>query len=139
MEYQGKDQNPYKGLLIQVSVLLIIPCLVYILFYTLFLRWTAHTKEEVIAMSLAFGFGIGTLFFLSCAIAGLFKGTFTVVINRVKEFFSNLKISFKFALRYYKENILEYGILFWVYLLVFGINLTLTLIGVNNCIELFMK
>ena len=139
MEYQGKNQDPYKGVIIQVSILLIIPLLVFCLLYLLFTKWTDYSRYEVISVSMAFGYGIGTLFFLSCVLSGLFKGTFIVVVDRIKEFFGNLKISFKFACRYYKENILQYGVLFWIYLLVFIINLTITLIGVFNCINLYSK
>ena len=139
MEFQGKEQNQYKGILVQIIILILIPLLVFGLLYLLFTKWTDYSKNEVLAMSMAFGFGIGTLFFLSCAIAGLFKGTFIVIINRIREFFGNLKISFKFALRYYKENIIEYGVLFWIYLVIFIVNVLLAYIGINNCINYFIK
>ena len=59
--------------------------------------------------------------------AGLFKGTFSVVWERTKEFFSNLSISLKFAVKYYFENIKEYGIVFWIYFDILSITLAVTI------------
>jgi hypothetical protein len=139
MEFQGKEQNTYKGIVLNCCLLIGFSLVIFLLMYLAFSKWTDHNKDEVIAMSMAFGFGIGTLFFMGCAIAGLFKGTFNVVVNRIKEFFSNLSVSFRFALRYYKENILEYGVLFWIYFSIFVFNVVMTYIGISNSIKLLIK
>ena len=76
------------------------------------------------------GVGCGFLFQMGCVIAGLFKGTFKVVVARVKEFFSNLSVNFKFAIKYYWENIKSEGIVFWIYFLIIGSTFAVTLIGI---------
>lgn len=137
MEYQGKEQSPYRGIVISSCLLIGFSLVFYGLFLLVFNKWTDHSSQEVNAMSMTFGFGIGTLFFLGCAIAGLFKGTFKVVINRVAEFFGNLSISIKIAFRYYFINIKEYGVVFWIYFLIFVFDVTMTVIGIINSIKYF--
>lgn len=139
MEYQGKDQSPYHGIVLSSCLLIGFSLVFYGLFLLVFTKWTDHPFNESNAMSMAFGFGTGTLFFLSCAISGLFKGTFKVVINRIGEFFGNLSVSVKIAFRYYIVNIKEYGVVFWIYFLIFVFDVTMTLIGVFNCIKYFIN
>ena len=90
---------------------------------------------QTLYSSLAFGFGVGFLFQFSCVIAGLFKGTLKVVLKRLKEFFSNLSISVKFAYKYYFENIKEEGIVFWIFFTIIGSTLAVTLFGVFKYIS----
>ena len=60
------------------------------------------------------------------------KGTFKVVINRVKNFFSNLTINFKFAIKYYWDDIKTEGVVFWIYFLIVGTTFAFTLVGIIN-------
>ena len=120
MEYEGKEQSPYKGVLGSSIFLIVIPTLLFLLVFGVINKFSNRPRVENINASLMFGVGCGFIFQLSCILMGLFKGTFKVVINRVKNFFSNLTINFKFAITYYWEDIKSEGIVFWIYFLIIG-------------------
>ena len=138
MEYQGKEKSPYYGVLLSSILLISSPFVMYLFFLFIFTRFRPY---EVIAnryASISFGCLIAFLFQLSCAIAGLFKGTFKVVIVRLQEFFSNLSISFKFALKYYFENIKSEGIVFWIYFTILASTLFGCILGFVKYFELVL-
>lgn len=115
MEYQGKEKSPYYGV-VQSSILLAFaPIFSYFLFYLILYKFFPRGDLEMRYACVALGGLIASLFQLSCALAGLFKGIFKVVVNRVKELLENLSISFKFAMKYYWENVKSEGIVFWIY------------------------
>ena len=118
MEYDGKNQSPYHGFILSCLVLIIVPCLLFLLVYAVVSKYSNLSKELNIYTAMGFGFGCGTFFHISCIVAGLFKGNFMVVVRRIAEFFSNFSISKKLAVKLYKEDIIENGIVFWPYLLI---------------------
>lgn len=131
MEYQGKEKSTYYGVWQSCLLLIIVPIAMYFFFNWVFKSFGMPAEERKYC-ALAFGFLIGSLFSLSCALAGLFKGTFTVIKNRISEFFGNLSISFKFACRYYWENIKEYGVVFWIFFIIIGAT-------IGTCVYSFIK
>lgn len=132
MEYEGKTRSPYKGVLGSSLILISVPVLLFLIVFLIVSKFSNQSSEVDLNFSLMIGVGCGFLFQLSCIIAGLTKGTFKVVTNRVKNFFSNLTINFKFANKYYWEDIRSEGIVFWIYFLIVGSTFAATLIGFIN-------
>ena len=135
MEYQGKEKSPYYGVWQSAVILTIVPIAVTLFFYWVIGKYSNMNDQQVLYSSIAFGCGVAFLFQLMCIIAGLFKGTLKVVINRLKEFVSNLSISAKFAFTYYFENIKSEGIVFWIFFVIIGTTLFMTLFGVFSYIS----
>lgn len=130
MEYEGKNKSPYRGLFLSSLMLLAVPTFCIIVLY-IALQKTQKGTPEILCLYMAFAFGgmIGTLFNISCAIAGLYKGTLSTVLIRISKLFSNLKISFKYAMKQYFDDLITNGFSFWIYLLVLLINITLMVVG----------
>ena len=120
MEYEGKEQKPYKGVLGSSLLLIAIPTFLFLLVFLVVKKYGNLPIDITTHFSMMIGIGCGLLFQLSCALCGLFRGTFKVVINRVKTFFSNLTINVKFAFKYYWEDIVTEGIVFWIYFIIIG-------------------
>lgn len=130
MEYEGKAKSPYKGLLGSSFLLIAIPVFLFIFIFLIIKKYTKLPNDLKVDFSLMIGFGCGFLFQMTCILSGLFKGTFKVVVNRVKNFFSNLSINFKFAIKYYWEDIKSEGVVFWIYFLIVGSTLGIALVGI---------
>ena len=60
-----------------------------------------------------------------------------VVVRRIAEFFSNFSISKKLAVKLYKEDIIENGIVFWPYLLIVLSCLFLSIYGFYSFFTLY--
>ena len=136
MEYEGKNKSPYYGVWQSALLMIAAPVAMYFFFKIPFVTYSKMSKEEIHYCSLAFGCGVAFLFQFSCVIAGLFKGTLKVVINRLKEFFGNLSISVKFAYKYYFENIKEEGVVFWIFFVIITTTLGVTLFGIFSYISI---
>ena len=132
MEYVGKNKSPYYGVFLSSLLLIIVPILSFLLFFSIMNRYPDLNDQEVIYTSLFFGCGVAWIFQCSCVLAGLLKGTFKVVIDRLKEFFGNLSISIKFAFKYYWENIKSEGVVFWIYFIIINSTLALAIYGGVN-------
>ena len=136
MEYDGKNKSPYYGVLLSSIMLIAAPIIMYFFFYGVLLKDPCLNNQEVVFSSLFFGCGVGWIFQFTCILSGLFKGTFKVVIERIRELFENLTISFKFAMKHYWENIKAEGIVFWIYFIIVNSTLALTIYG---CIKYFIN
>ena len=132
MEYDGKNKSPYHGFILSCLVLILVPCLLFLFVYSIVSKYSNLSKELNVYTAMGFGFCAGTLFHISCIIAGLFKGNFGVVIRRIGDFISNLFISKKLAFKLYKEDIIENGIVFWPYLFIILSCLGLSIYGFVN-------
>ena len=111
----GIKRNPYKGILVTCILLIAVPIVMYLLFKkVIFTNQGKFITYLNNASALCAGFGVGFLFQLSCVIGGLFKGSFSVVKNRVFNLFSDMTISFKYAIRMYWDDIVENGVVFWI-------------------------
>ena len=135
MEYEGKNKSPYYGVWQSALFLTIAPILMYFFFKIIFIKYSRMSANQIHYSSLAFGCGVAFLFQFSCVIAGLFKGTLKVVLRRLKEFFSNLTISIKFAYKYYFENIRQEGVVFWIFFVIIGATLFATVFGIFKYIS----
>lgn len=131
MEYQGKNKSPYYGIW-QSSLLLIAVPIIMFFFFKSVLKNNIADSQQLNYASLFFSGAVASLFQLSCVVAGLFKGTFKVVIERMKELFGNLTISFKFAMKHYWENIKAEGIVFWIFFVIMVTTILVMIYGGIN-------
>ena len=113
----GIKKNPYKGILITCLLLIVVPIGLYFLFKKVIFIYQGDFDSRLNhASAMSAGFGVGFLFQMSCVICGLFRGSFSVVVKRVFNFFADLTISFKYAIRMYWDDIVENGVVFWIIL-----------------------
>lgn len=129
MEYTGKNKSPYYGLWQTCLLLISVPTILFLIIFYLFEKFQDYPKILNCYASMGLGFGIGALFQFTCIIAGLFKGNFIVVVKRISNFFENLSVSFKFAVKYYFEDLKMYGCAFWFYFLIIVVCVILSIIG----------
>ena len=139
MEHEGKTRSPYKGVLGSSLLLIGVPLLLFIFVFLVVRKFTNQPLNMDINFSLMIGVGCGFLLQLSCILSGLMKGTFKVVTNRVKNFFSNLTINFKFAVKYYWDDIKTEGVVFWIYFLILGTTFAFAFIGIFNSYMLYIN
>ena len=139
MEYEGKNTRPYKGVIGSSLILIAVPAFLFLFLFMVIDKYSKTPTDVNINSAIMFGGGAGLLFQLSTALCGLFKGTFKVVVNRVKTFFSNLTVNFKFAITYYWEDIKSEGVVFWIYFLIISSTFGFTLYGVTNCFNYYLN
>ena len=131
MEENGTKYSPYRGVFLTSFFLIIAPLFFC---FTIDIFMGNDTTIENLTI-FVFGFAMGILFDLGCIIAGLMKGTFDVVKERVKTFFEDLIISIRFALESYFNDIKENGIVFWIYLSIMVATVWLFILGLQELIK----
>ena len=140
MTDDGRTKSPYHGFILSCLILIGVSSLVYFLVYGVISSLEDNLSPEmIIYSSMMFGFGVGSLFNISCIILGLFKGTLKVVVRRIVNFFSNLRISPKYACMCYAAELKEDGAVFWGYFIIITGYLVLFAIGLYNCIEYYIQ
>ena len=116
---EHKNKSPYHGVGLACFFMIAIPVVMYIIIRSLLFELQPTMGKEVNEMSArVLGLGIGVVFHLGCIIAGVLKDSFKIVVNRVVDFFDNLKFSFKLAWKCYVDQLRDGGIAFWI---MFGI------------------
>lgn len=138
MEYEGKNTKPYKGIIGSSLILICVPIFITFFLFLVFEKYSKIPSNVNMDFAIMIGCGAGLLFQLSTALCGLFKGTFKVVVNRVKTFFSNLSINFKFAITYYWDDIKTEGVVFWIFFLIIGTTFGFTLYGLINSFNYYL-
>lgn len=137
-----EDQNPKsvrKKEIGTIVIMILTPLFVFLLFYLIVGIYFPSKITKLFDVSLLIGFGCGLLLDITFIITGLFSGTFMVVINRVKNFFSDLSISLKFAIEGYFYDIKTEGMTFWIYILIIAVEIILFSIGLSNAVEFYMN
>ena len=137
MEYEGKEVSPYKGVIGSCILLILFPLVIYGIFYATISNLQNLGPVQTNNAALGLGFGVGFIFHISCIIAGLFKGTLKVVINRVKTFFENLSLSKKLAFRCYWDDIKSEGIVFWIYFIIIFANALVSVYGLYSFFAIY--
>lgn len=118
---KGKEQSPWEGFWVICAVLIAVPFLFKFIISGVLVLWGG---EKVMASRLTatiVGFGLGSMFHLMCIITDVFKPSFKIVIGRIGEFFSNLRISVGFAFRSYAWDIKHHGFAFDVYFAIMAV------------------
>ncbi len=137
MEYDSSNKSPYHGMWASCSVMIIFPVGLYFLFTYYINEFQDFPKAMNDATAQALGFGLGTLFHLSCAVCGAFRDSFRVVTKRLAEFFDNLTISVKFAFKGYWWNIKENGVAFWIYFVIMLVCFCICVDGLRDFLALW--
>ena len=107
------------------------------------LRWLFHRLENNPGLTdwyYGFGFGsaAGFLFMVSFIIAGGLRNSFYILLERWKDFFKNLQISFGFALESFFSHIKDEGMVFWLYILVMVVQAVTAYYCLSNLANQFM-
>ncbi len=106
-------KSPYKGILIGLFFIIGAPILCYWFIYTL-LEWNDYHKEVELTARVI-GSGVGVCLHLGMIIQGLLLESWTVVKNRISEFFANLTIGIGFAISQYFKDLKQSGVAFIIY------------------------
>ena len=131
-------KSPYKGIFFTIIMLVGVPVGIFLIFLAVLTKNSSYQNYYInFYTAQALGFGCGFLFQVSCILCGLFKKCFKAVIKRVVGFFENLSISFKFAFKMYIDDLVEDGIVFWIYFIILSITLQLALSGFLNYMSLY--
>lgn len=112
-DFIGKNKNPYKGMLVSIFFMCLPSAALFFIIYMCAKNF--YDSDYSFILAAAFGLLVGFLGHIMMCIMGLFKGEFKAVVKRIAHFFSNVKVSFKFALTFYWEDLKEDGINFWVF------------------------
>lgn len=123
--------------IISSLIMIVCPSVMFIIFY--YLLKPSSPKGMEVYTPLMFSFGVTTIFNISCIMNGLFKETFSIVVERLKNFFSNAPLSFKFAVETYFYELKTGGIMFWVYLFIFLGEMALFIVGLTNCLTYYFN
>ena len=130
MEYEGKKKSLYRGIWIPFVLMVAVPTILYFVFY--FAIGTFSTLPHHIVVDVALGFAalVGTLFMISCWIAGFLSGFFSAWFKRIYMLFTNIKIFKGKAIRWYFEDFVRTGgIILWLFFLFLILNILLSLFG----------
>ena len=100
------------------------------------MKYDNFSKELNDASARFLGFGIGSLFHITCFVVGVFKNSFLVVKKRIIDFKDNLPISFKFAVKCYLEDMKNDGIAFLVEMACVGFCFAVAINGLLTAIPL---
>lgn len=138
MMQNGRREAPYRGLWALCLLLVAVPLGCYGIMYLAIGAYQTHLPSAMNrAGAQLLGFGIGSVFHLSCMVAGMFRKATAAVRKRVGEFFANLTVSVGFACRCYWDDIKEDGAEMVIYLLIIGACLWLALDGGIDFVQLW--
>ncbi len=123
---QGLDNgngSPYRGTLLILTVLVLPSVLLTWMLYGMLTEYQPQYSDRINFVSAKFfGCGIGGLLHIAYWISGVFHKSFQVVKNRLREFFSFLRLSPALAFKVYFGDIAENGIAFWLYFAIVALN-----------------
>lgn len=120
---EHKEKSPYHGVFVASFFMILVPILLYLLISgAINLLKPATPVAERVATAKMIGCGSGFLFHLTLIIVGVMKDAFRAVINRICNFFENLKFNFKLAWTCYWEEVKETGVAFWIFLVIMIVN-----------------
>ena len=124
-----QQPRPYRGFLVTCIVLVGIPLLFFLLIRLWVNAGTPFPLPQNQRFAQGVGFGLGTVFHLSCIVAGAFTEPFLLLQRRIVDFFENLMVSPSLAFRCYAEDVRDDGVTFTVYFLIM---LSCFLLAVNG-------
>lgn len=139
MEYDNSNKSPYHGMWIACMIMIAVPLALFALVTYVLNNFSPHTQAVNDSTAKAIGFGLGSVFHLTCIVCGAFRESFRVVIKRIAEFFENLTISVKFAFQDYWWNIKHYGVVFWGYFIIMAVCLSICIDGVRDFLTIWRR
>ena len=100
----NKQYSPYHGCLVVIFFLIAVPLALWgildgaMAYFRPYDAWINGPGARFI------GFGLGSIFHMSCIICGILRQPFRAVCYRVKEFFENLPVSLGYAFECYWDD-----------------------------------
>ena len=125
----NKQYSPYHGCLVVIFFLIAVPLALWgildgaMAYFRPYDAWINGPGARFI------GFGLGSIFHMSCIICGILRQPFRAVCYRVKEFFENLPVSLGYAFECYWDDMKQDGVLFIIYTAIIGACLALAIDG----------
>ena len=137
MEHQGKEKNVYKGIWIAFIVLLMVPAVFFLLFFSVIKsNYEGQKLENLIYASLTFSCAVGFLFCLVLIFTGFIKDLFVALIDRIKETFEYFTPFSKDATKWYFYKFWkDGGIIMWLFLLTMVAYLVITIISASKTLD----
>ena len=126
-----QPQKPYRGFVPTCIVLIGVPLLFFLLIYSWLTTGVSFVPSANKTFACGVGFGLGTVFHLSCIVAGAFTEPFILLKRRIADFFENLTVSPSLAFRCYIQDIRDDGVTFTVYFLIMLACFLLALNGIK--------
>lgn len=113
-----KGYSPYHGVWVVALLLCAVPAVFALVIWLALSTYQPQYETMNGPTALCIGFGLGSVFHLSCIVVGMLRKPFRAVAFRVSEFFQNLACSPGFAFREYWEDVKQDGVAFDIYLLI---------------------
>ncbi len=131
------NKSPYHGVPIIAVILCVPSVLLTLIFYGVLMEFQGRYGAELNSASArVVGCGLGVIFHLSCWLMGSFRDSARVVKNRLKEFFSDLSVSFSLAVKWYWEDVKTNGAAYWIFFAIIVANLVVTIVSLADAIAL---
>lgn len=136
MDAEYKKQSPYRGLWVILLMLTGVPLLLFGVLYAAMEFHQPYNTDLNLATAKVIGCGLGTVFHLSCAVAGVFTPHVQAVMYRIGEFFENLIVSPGFAFESYWDDMKNDGVVLLIELPILVGNFLVVLDGLADVLPL---
>ena len=134
---ENKPNKPYHGVWVVALFMAGMPALLFLILHAVITRFESAAPAMITAESLVLAGGLGSLFCLIFFLCGGLQAPFAVVRERVANFFSNAGISLKSAIVWHLQDMWHDGVVFWIYLVLFGGNLAVLICGLKQFFSLW--
>ncbi len=135
--YEQK-KSPYKGRLLVMLALAVPSILVTWMAYAVISKYQPQYGHDMnFASAKVLGCSIGLFFHFACMVAGVFAEDAIIVINRLREFFSDLFASPKLAFTWYWRDIKDNGIAYWLEVGIVIANIIVGVVSLLDFLELW--
>lgn len=125
----NKQYSPYHGCLVVIFFLIAVPLALWGILDGAMAHFRPYDAWINGPGARFIGFGLGSIFHMSCIICGILRQPFRAVCYRVKEFFENLPVSLGYAFECYWDDLKQDGVLFIIYAAIIGACLALAIDG----------
>ena len=125
------------GLLVILICLIGVPLLIYWMLQSAIDALHPFSAKVNAATGQALGFGIGSLFHLTCLIGGLLSDPIRAVLFRMSEFVQNLRVSIPFAFSCYWDDMKSDGVVLLICMVIILGCAYLAVDGVNQFIAIW--
>ena len=132
----NERKTPYRGVWVILLFLFGVPLIAYGIIGGAISRFEHISAEMTYWETMVFTGLVGTAVSVIVALCGGLREYFPAVRNRIKDLFENLAISVGDAVRWYFEDLREYGIAFWIVLGAMLLNLAYLLYGMIGFLKL---
>lgn len=139
MQDENKVQSPYRGFWVILLCLIGVPLATYFTVQGAVDMWSPFSARVNALTGRALGFGVGSLFHLTCLIGGLLKEPFRAVLYRLGEFKENLRVSVGFAFACYWDDMKSDGVVLLICLVIIGACAWLSLDAVQEYMALVRR